>query len=457
MNIVEIKLAQLKIHPNNIRKEYEGIDELAQSIKENGIMQNLTVVPDKAEPGTYFVVIGNRRLTAAKQAGIESAPCIIVDDMSDKDQITTMLAENMNRKDLKFYEEAAAVQMCMKDFGFNIEEMEKKTGLSKTTLHHRLNLAKLDQKELRKRANEANFQLSLNDLYALEKIEDIKVRNKILKKAHDSRDLLNKARYAENDQIREKNAKVLIEMCEKRGIKAAPKDTELQMYNGKWDQIVSYNLLEKPPKQIRAKQGELFYCTRYGTFYILEKKVVTKEKKQLTPEEIAAKAMEQHRKAIETKYKSMFADMGDFVRKIFAGKIPMVENKDLLEQMIWKAILSNECWISQKNIVATLMGKDYWSNSVEPEERKAAQTRAITLPIIFQKIAVAYWKLQKVDPIAYNGEPREADLGQLKGFYRILELFGYSWPDEESEQIMNGTHEYYVKHESKGEECEDDD
>ena len=39
MNIVEIKISQLKIHPNNIRKEYEGIDELAQTIKENGIMQ----------------------------------------------------------------------------------------------------------------------------------------------------------------------------------------------------------------------------------------------------------------------------------------------------------------------------------------------------------------------------------------------------------------------------------
>ena len=457
MNIVEIKISQLKIHPNNIRKEYEGIDELAHSIKENGIMQNLTVVPDKEDPGTYFVVIGNRRLTAAKQAGIESAPCIIVDDMSDKDQITTMLTENMNRKDLKFYEEAAAVQMCMKDFGFNIEEMEKKTGLSKTTLHHRLNLAKLDQKTLQKRANDANFQLTLNDLYALEKIENVAVRNKILKEAFNSRDLLNKARSAENDQIREKNTKVLIEMCKKRGIQAAPKNTENEMYSGKWDQVVSYNLLEEPPKQIRAKQGELFYCVRYGTFYILEKKVVSKEKKQLTPYEIEAKLREQHRKAIGTKYKSMFADMGDFVRNIFAGKIPMVENTELLEQMVWKAILADECWISQKDIVATLMGKDYWSNSVEPEERKAAQTRAITLPIIFQKIAVAYWKLQKLDLMSYNGEPKDTALGQLKGFYRILELFGYSWDDEESEQIMNGTHEYYVKHESKGEECEDDD
>lgn len=112
MAVVEIKLEQLKIHPKNVRKEYEGIEELAQSIKENGIMQNLTVVPDSEDAGKYLVVIGNRRLTAARQAGIETAPCVIIEDMSDRDQVTTMLTENMNRKDLKIYEEAAAIQMC---------------------------------------------------------------------------------------------------------------------------------------------------------------------------------------------------------------------------------------------------------------------------------------------------------------------------------------------------------
>ena len=47
MAVIDIKLDDLKIHPKNIRRKYEGIDELAQSIQENGIMQNLTVVPDK--------------------------------------------------------------------------------------------------------------------------------------------------------------------------------------------------------------------------------------------------------------------------------------------------------------------------------------------------------------------------------------------------------------------------
>lgn len=444
MEIVNIKLEQLKIHPNNIRKEYDGIEELAQSIRENGIMQNLTVVPDKDETGTYFVVIGNRRLTAARQAGIESAPCIIVDNMSDKDQITTMLTENMNRKDLKFYEEAVAIQMCMKDFGFDMEEMEKKTGLSKTTLHHRLNLAKLDQKTLQKKAKDENFQMTLNDLYALEKIENVKERNRILKEARDSRDLLNKARQAENDQTRDKNAKILMEMCKKRGIEKAPKGAEDKMYyHGEWTQIVYYNLLDKLPKQIKAKQGELFWCIKYSYFYIIEKAAAqAKEEKKLTKAELEAKEREKNVKNIKAKYKMMFNDMGDFIRNIFAGKIPMCDNTELLEQMVWKHIVDSQTWISLQDVAATIMGKDFWKG--EPDEREEAIKKARTLPIIHQKLAVAYWKIREPEIVGYFGK-YDKDCGEkLKYFYNILELFGYSWPDEECEQIASGTHEKYV-------------
>ena len=201
MAVVEIKIEDLKIHPKNVRRKYEGIEELAQSIKENGIMQNLTVVPDKEEEGKYLVVIGNRRLTAAREAGLETAPCVVVEDMAEKEQITTMLMENMNRKDLTVYEEAEAMQMCFEDFGLKVEEIEGKTGLSKTTINHRLNMAKLDRETLIEKAEDKEFQLSITDLYALEKVKDINTRNRILKEATDSRDLANMARQAARQDV----------------------------------------------------------------------------------------------------------------------------------------------------------------------------------------------------------------------------------------------------------------
>ena len=83
--IVMIPIGMLEHHPENPRKDLGDLTELAASIKANGIMQNLTVVPgrtEKIEDGTqekqfYLVVIGNRRLEAAKMAGLEALPCVI--------------------------------------------------------------------------------------------------------------------------------------------------------------------------------------------------------------------------------------------------------------------------------------------------------------------------------------------------------------------------------------------
>ena len=179
--IINIPLDKLKLHPQNVRKKYEGIEELAESIKARGVLQNLTVVPDKSKEGTYIVVIGNRRLTAAKQAGISTLPCI-VEEMEEKEQIETMLLENMQRNDLTVYEEAQGFQMVL-DLGETEEELAKKTGFSKTTIRRRLNIAKIDGKLMSEKEEDKNFQIRLTDLYELEKISDVEKRNELLSKA----------------------------------------------------------------------------------------------------------------------------------------------------------------------------------------------------------------------------------------------------------------------------------
>ena len=85
--IQDIAIEQLDIHPQNVRKVYTDIDELAESI-------NLTVVPNPDKKDHYLVVIGNRRLTAARKAGLKTMPCSVV-EMTEKEQISTMLLENM--------------------------------------------------------------------------------------------------------------------------------------------------------------------------------------------------------------------------------------------------------------------------------------------------------------------------------------------------------------------------
>lgn len=173
--IVNIGLEHIHPHPDNPRKDLGDLTELAESIKKNGILQNLTVIPKEGEPGEYIAIIGHRRSAAAKLAGITEAPCRIVEGMTHKEQVSTMLEENMQRGDLTIWEQAQGFQMML-DLGETEDTIAEKTGFSKKTIRHRLNIAKLDSKTLMEKERQDGYQLTLTDMYELEKIKDIKAK-----------------------------------------------------------------------------------------------------------------------------------------------------------------------------------------------------------------------------------------------------------------------------------------
>ena len=152
-------------HPDNPRKKLGDLTELSESIKAMGVMQNLTVVPRVEEPGTYTIIIGHRRHGAAKKAGLCELPCVIV-EMSEQEQIATMLLENIQRSDLTAYEQAKGFQMMM-DFGDSVSQIVEKTGFSESTVRRRLKMAELDEETLEKVSAR---QLSLGDF---DKLADI--------------------------------------------------------------------------------------------------------------------------------------------------------------------------------------------------------------------------------------------------------------------------------------------
>ena len=204
--IVFIPVAEIYPHPENPRKDLGDLTELAESIKTKGILQNLTVVkghviddeqwlklaaryrkesPEKLQDkldehesaGGYTVVIGHRRLAAAKLAGLRSVPCAIA-RMSHQEQVETMLLENMQRTDLTLLEQAQGFQMLL-DFGDSVEIVAEKTGFSASTIRRRLKMMELDQKKLMKVM--AERQTTLEDFDRLSRIEDVKERNSVLK------------------------------------------------------------------------------------------------------------------------------------------------------------------------------------------------------------------------------------------------------------------------------------
>lgn len=98
-------------HPHNPRRDLGDLTELAESIKSQGIRQNLLLVPqhdqrDVSHTGRYTAVIGHRRLAAAQLAQLEDVPCVIDEQLTEAQQIELMLLENIQRNDLSPMEEA---------------------------------------------------------------------------------------------------------------------------------------------------------------------------------------------------------------------------------------------------------------------------------------------------------------------------------------------------------------
>lgn len=173
--LTTIAIEKLHPHPDNPRKVLGDVDELAESIKASGILQNLTVVPMNDDWTEFTVIIGHRRLAAAKQAGLTELPCAVV-EMTEKEQLSTMLTENMQRSDLTVYEEAKGCQLLL-DLGDTVAEVAEKTGFSESKIRRRVKLCELDEEAFKESQIR---QPTLADYDRLNQIKNIDVRNELL-------------------------------------------------------------------------------------------------------------------------------------------------------------------------------------------------------------------------------------------------------------------------------------
>ena len=175
--IVNIAIDRLFPHSDNPRKDLGDLSELAASIKASGILQNLTVVPDEPDNSNtnFTIIIGHRRYAAAKIAGLTELPCVVV-EMSERDQLQTMLVENMQRSDLTTYEQAQGFQMMI-DMGDSVAEIAEKSGFSQTTIRRRVKLLDLDRQKFQ---NAESRGATLGDYLELDKLESAEDKNKAL-------------------------------------------------------------------------------------------------------------------------------------------------------------------------------------------------------------------------------------------------------------------------------------
>lgn len=139
----EIHVELIERNPYQPRKEFdaEGLKELAQSIRQRGVLQALIV---RQHDDRYQLIAGERRLIAARQAGLETVPCrVVVAD--DRTVCEIALDENMNRRDLNVLEKAEAFRFYLDHFQCPTEELASRMGLNRSTVSNMIRLLELPE------------------------------------------------------------------------------------------------------------------------------------------------------------------------------------------------------------------------------------------------------------------------------------------------------------------------
>ncbi len=142
-NILMIPEQEIMPNPTQPRRHFDRqeLANLAQSIRANGILQPVTV---RTIPGGYELIAGERRLRAARLAGLTHIPCILI-NADDRKTALLSLLENLQRQDLSFFEEADAIQKLMRVYGLSQEEAARKLGMAQSTLSNKLRLLRLPE------------------------------------------------------------------------------------------------------------------------------------------------------------------------------------------------------------------------------------------------------------------------------------------------------------------------
>lgn len=140
--VLQLNIDIIRPNPYQPRHTFDNIaiTELAASIKEYGVITPICVRP--AHGGTYELVAGERRLRAAKMAGLTHIPAIL-SDYGESDSAVVSLLENLQRKDLTFMEEAQAYYHLIKNHNLNQEELSRKVGKSQSAISNKLRLLRL--------------------------------------------------------------------------------------------------------------------------------------------------------------------------------------------------------------------------------------------------------------------------------------------------------------------------
>ena len=143
-NITKLSINNVNINRLQPRKVFnkESLEELTNSIKENGVIQPIIVRSDKSSAGKFEIVAGERRWLASQNAGLHEIPVVIL-DVNDEKSLEFAIVENVQRQGLNAIEEAQGYQKLIDEFSYNQEKLAKFIGKSRSYIVNSLRLLSL--------------------------------------------------------------------------------------------------------------------------------------------------------------------------------------------------------------------------------------------------------------------------------------------------------------------------
>lgn len=426
-SIVYLKRDQLEPHPQNPRKDLGDLEELRESIKVNGIMQNLTVVPTDDSFEHFRILIGHRRF-AASEGILDELPCVIVEDLTDREQVGIMLCENLQRHDLTYYEQGQGFQMML-DLGDDIDAIEEKTGFSRTTIKHRIEIAKLSKKSIEK---DRSWQLSLTDLATLEKIGNVKKREEILNQAYSSENLSTRV----NSYIRDERIKVNTKAAEKilKSLNIKKNQKTPLHWSSDYKKVIEIDLssskaptLEDFEKIADRTKVEYIYEISYQSLYVLTK--IKKEKAKKSPADIKRETLEALVKKINEEGKKIAKLYIDFIIDTMPGLNIAKHPDEDMNEAAWEL-----CKLTTPSFYNTLIRDELELYDVLKD---SSPYRGMML--------LAALELKDSRLIAYDNKPKEAILEAHRKMIEELKTIGFFIPVEIDEDLVTGKSDMYAK------------
>lgn len=461
-HITYIDVKKIDPHPHNPRKDVGDVTELANSIKQNGIMQNLTVVPwfsstsgqpadDDSMDGYYRVLIGHRRLAAAKQAGLEKVPCVIAKRLSMKEQVAIMLAENMQRADLTVFEQAEGIQMML-DLGDTVSSVSQKTGLSENTIRRRARLMDYDHAAVK---DSFERGATLADYEKLENIKDPAKRAELIKEigTNNFNWKVNQAIESEKRwAFREDVIKMLDAFAER--IDSADWDKMTSCQSWFYSSVANNTVAEVENYDASKKYFYTVPAGEYGSIMLyVEKEDTPEEQAKVTKrtKEMAAKTeLDERRNKLKEITNQMAKRRIQFMQDF--KSFPSQKTTDILEKMysIGSILLIDSCESylgSTLEFCAEFLGfseEDYENDGRPESEILAEMVEKKQLTDMQKFVYFAYFSLETDSNVySYQNCQYIKDLDYIS-LYDFLEICGYVISDEER-AIIDGTHELYVK------------